>query len=385
MQLNATIARQIVERAMKIIKYSVNVMDEQGHIIGSGDPSRLNQRHEGAILALNDHRIVEIDHATSKQLKGVKPGINFPIIFQNKAIGVVGISGEPDSVRNYGELVKMTAELIVEQAALMAQIQWNKRHREELVLQLIEEGSELNENQLLSIAERLDLDLAQPRIAAIVKVYPVKGKNLSLDHLQRLVHLLEYPERDNLVGIASVSMNEVVVLKPITLSDNGWSRALEQKRVNQLMKRVTKEGDFTIRIALGDYFPSLQGLSQSFMTAKATMEAGNTINSKQENVLFYQDHILPVLLNGLKDDTWRQKQLQMPLVKLQQNDPRGVLIKTLKAFFVQNCDLAQTCEMLHIHRNTLRYRLEKIEQKTTLNFNNINDKTRLYLSVLNHS
>ncbi|MEH6531066.1 MAG: sugar diacid recognition domain-containing protein [Photobacterium frigidiphilum] len=385
MQLNATIARQIVERAMKIIKYSVNVMDEQGRIIGSGDTSRLNQRHEGAILALNDHRIVEIDDATSKQLKGVKPGINFPIIFQHKAIGVVGISGEPDLVRNYGELVKMTAELIVEQAALMAQVQWNKRHREELVLQLIEEGSELNENQLLSIAERLDLDLAQPRIAAIVKVYPVKGKSLSLDHLQRLVHLLEYPERDNLVGIASVSMNEVVVLKPITLSDNGWSRALEQKRVNQLMKRVTKEGDFTIRIALGDYFPSLQGLSQSFMTAKATMEAGNTINSKQESVLFYQDHILPVLLNGLKNDTWRQNKLQMPLVKLQQNDPRGILVKTLKAFFVQNCDLAQTCEMLHIHRNTLRYRLGKIEQETSLSFNNISDKTRLYLSVLNHS
>ncbi|MGF1872851.1 sugar diacid recognition domain-containing protein [Photobacterium indicum] len=382
MQLNATIARQIVERAMKIIKYSVNVMDEQGHIIGSGDTSRLNQRHEGAILALNDHRIVEIDDATSKQLKGVRPGINFPIIFQHKAIGVVGISGEPDLVRNYGELVKMTAELIVEQAALMAQVQWNKRHREELVLQLIEEGSELNENQLLSIAERLDLDLAQPRIAAIVKVYPVKGKSLSLDHLQRLVHLLEYPERDNLVGIASVSMNEVVVLKPIALSDNGWSRALEQKRVNQLMRQVTKEGDFTIRIALGDYFPSLQGLSQSFMTAKATMEACNTINSQQDNVLFYQDHILPVLLNGLKGDAWRQEQLLMPLVKLQQNDPRGVLIKTLKAFFVQNCDLAQTCEMLHIHRNTLRYRLEKIEKETSLNFNSISDKTRLYLSLL---
>jgi carbohydrate diacid regulator len=367
---------------MKIIKYSVNVMDEQGHIIGSGDTSRLNQRHEGAILALNDHRIVEIDDATSKQLKGVKPGINFPIIFQHKAIGVVGISGEPDLVRNYGELVKMTAELIVEQAALMAQVQWNKRHREELVLQLIEEGSELNENQLLSIAERLDLDLAQPRIAAIVKVYPVKGKSLSLDHLQRLVHLLEYPERDNLVGIASVSMNEVVVLKPITLSDSGWSRALEQKRVNQLMKRVMKEGDFVIRIALGDYFPSVQGLSQSFMTAKATMEACNTINSQQDNVLFYQDHILPVLLNGLKGDAWRQEQLLMPLVKLQQNDPRGVLIRTLKAFFVQNCDLAQTCEMLHIHRNTLRYRLERIEKETSLNFNSISDKTRLYLSLL---
>lgn len=33
MQLNTMIARQIVERTMKIIGHSVNVMDEQGLII----------------------------------------------------------------------------------------------------------------------------------------------------------------------------------------------------------------------------------------------------------------------------------------------------------------------------------------------------------------
>ncbi|GAL06521.1 sugar diacid utilization regulator SdaR [Photobacterium aphoticum] len=67
----------------------------------------------------------------------------------------------------------------------MSQVQWNKRHREELVLQLIK-GTELNEAQLLSIAQKLDLDLAQPRIATIVKVIPSAGEALSLEHLQRM-------------------------------------------------------------------------------------------------------------------------------------------------------------------------------------------------------
>lgn len=382
MQLNATIARQIVERTMKIIHHSVNVMDEHGRIIGSGDPSRLAQRHEGAILALNDNRVVEIDAPTAIQLKGVKPGINLPILFKQHVIGVVGISGQPDEVRNYGELVKMTAELIVEQAALMSQIQWNKRHREELVLQLIQQ-TELNEEQLLTIAERLELDLNQPRIAALVKVVPQAGKQLSLEHLQHLVHLLEYPERDNLVGIASVSRNEVVVLKPIKLDSEhkGWSRDLEQKRVDKLIRRIAKEGNFTIRIALGDYFAGLNGLAKSFMTAKATMETADFSHNSNQ-VLFYQDNILPVLLSGLKDDTWRYQQLNAPLELLAQHDLRGTLLKTLKVYFDQNCDLAQTCQTLHIHRNTLRYRLEKIEQETKLNFNNIADKTRLYLATL---
>ncbi len=304
MQLTSSIAKQIVKRSMRIIKHSVNVINEHGIIIGSGDPSRINGRHEGAVLAINENRIVEIDRATAKQLRGVKPGINLPIIFQHKVIGVVGISGDPAAVRNYGELVKMTAELIIEQSALTTQFQWNKRHREELVLQLIQ-GSQLNETQLESIAERLDLDLSQPRIAAVVKVDSYNGEHLSLEHLQKLVELLEYPERDNLVAIASVSMNEVVVLKPITLNDSGWSRQLEEKRIQQLMQHIDSEGEFTIRIALGSYFPTLQGLAKSFKTAKATMESA----AGKGNVLFYQDNILPVLFHGLKQDAWRYEQL----------------------------------------------------------------------------
>ncbi len=58
-------------------------MDEHGVVIASGEPSRLRQRHEGAILALKENRIVEIDSATANQLKGVRSGINLPISFMN--------------------------------------------------------------------------------------------------------------------------------------------------------------------------------------------------------------------------------------------------------------------------------------------------------------
>ncbi|MUI56150.1 sugar diacid recognition domain-containing protein [Aliivibrio fischeri] len=377
MQLTTMIAKQIVERSMKIIKHSVNVMDEYGVIIGSGDPSRLNCRHEGAILAINENREVEIDYSTAQQLRGVKAGINLPIVFQNKVIGVVGISGKPSEIQQYGELVKMTAELIIEQAALMTEIQWSKRHKEELVLQLIQ-PSDLNTQQLYSIAERLELDLNQPRIATIIKVDSFNGENLSLSHLQKLVHLLEYPERDNLVAISSVTLNEVVVLKPITLTDTGWNRSYEEKRIRQLFQRISHDEKFTIKIALGDYFPNLEGLAQSYMTAKATMSTANT----KHRILFFQDNKLPVLINGLKSDTWRMEQLKQPIVNLQKADPKGILLKTLRAFFNHNCDSAQTCKSLHIHRNTLRYRLDKINKETSLDINKINDSTYLYLASL---
>ncbi|MGS9154621.1 sugar diacid recognition domain-containing protein, partial [Salmonella enterica subsp. enterica serovar Infantis] len=89
-------------------------MDDHVVIIASGEPSRLRQSHEGAILALKEKRIVEIDSATANQIKGVRSGINLPISFHEKLIGVVGITGAPEEVRAYAELVKMAAELVIE-------------------------------------------------------------------------------------------------------------------------------------------------------------------------------------------------------------------------------------------------------------------------------
>ena len=51
---------------------------------------------------------------------------------------MIGISGEPAEVRAYAELVKMAAEMMVEQAALLDQHQWEKRYREELANQLLQ-------------------------------------------------------------------------------------------------------------------------------------------------------------------------------------------------------------------------------------------------------
>ncbi len=377
MQLNTLIARQIVERAKKIIHYSINVMDDNGVIIGSSDASRLHQIHEGALLAIHDNRTIEINDSVASTLTGVKQGINLPILYADKVIGVVGLSGAPDEVRSYGELVKMTAELIVEQAAMMSQIQWNKRHREELMLQLIQ-GSTLNENQLLSIAQRLDLNLAQPRVAAVIKVLPNPYDTVTLEHLQKLVHLLEYPERDNIVGIVSVSLNEIVVLKPITLVEDTWNHHEERKRAKKLLTRIKNECNFTIQMAIGEYFAGLSGLAKSYETARATLDANSSSNTP---ILFFQEHKLSVLISAIQNDPWRSTQLKAPLDKLVKADTKDVLVKTLEAFFEQNCDLAQTCERLHIHRNTLRYRLEQIENKTELEINKLEDKIQLYLAL----
>ncbi|MFP3498572.1 sugar diacid recognition domain-containing protein, partial [Pseudomonas sp. SIMBA_059] len=46
-ELDHDLAQDIVDRAMAILPCNVNVMDSQGLILGSGEPERINTRHEG--------------------------------------------------------------------------------------------------------------------------------------------------------------------------------------------------------------------------------------------------------------------------------------------------------------------------------------------------
>ncbi len=357
---------------MQIVDESVNVMDAQGQIIASGDLSRLGERHEGAVLALAENRVVEIDQSMANRLHGVRPGINLPIAFHQQLLGVVGISGAPETVRRYGEFVRMTAELIIEQAALLEEIQWDRRHREELILQLVKEPS--RSESLQSLARHLGIDLSLPRVVAIVSLR--EAEEAASGSLRELVQLLEHPERHNLVAISS--LQEAVVLKPIQLDEGVWQVELERKKAKELIERATRH-KFEVDIALGHYFPGVQGLAQSYQTATATLRAGR-IKHPGKRIYFYQDYRLAVLLDHCYSP-WKLEQLRAPLQKLQQQDPKKQLRKTLKHYLDQSCDLNHAARSLHIHPNTLRYRLNQIQQITALDLNQLDDLLQLYLAL----
>lgn len=79
LHLDSRMAQDIVARTMRIIDSNINVMDARGKIIGSGDTERIGELHEGALLALSQGRVVDIDDAAVHNLHGVKQGINLPL------------------------------------------------------------------------------------------------------------------------------------------------------------------------------------------------------------------------------------------------------------------------------------------------------------------
>ncbi len=372
MILEYQLAQQIVDRTMSIIDYNINVMNHAGIIIGSGQSHRLGQVHDGAILALKHGDSIELTEESCRSLKGVKPGINMLLHSNDQVVGVLGITGEPDNIRDFTKLLKMTAEMIIDQAALIEKLQWDRRHREEFITAWV--SNELSMQELESWAGKLSIDIRQPRVAVVIEFKNQKTPK-SLQSIRKVVDLLEYPQRDNLVAI--ISMNEIVVLKPCSAS-NKWDSHNESLRIDKLLSRLDDHNIDGFDIALGQVFESPWQIHRSYQSAKQTLLAGKS-HQPHKNKHLFEELRLPVLLAPL-NDFWQGAQLVSVIEKIKHKDKSGQLLKTLQALFEANGSISECSKLMFLHRNTLRYRLNKITEITGISTSDFVGLTELYIA-----
>ncbi|WP_345793561.1 sugar diacid recognition domain-containing protein [Thauera sp. JM12B12] len=375
--LDASLAQSIVDRAMQILQANVNVMDESGLIIASGERTRIGARHEGALLVLAQGRAVEIDEALASRLQDARPGVNLPLRAEGRVVGVVGLSGAPEQIRQHAELVRMAAETMLEQARLMQVLAHDARLREELVLQLIGMASATftRDDTAAEWARRLRVDLAQPRVALLIEI---GGATAAADAVlaaqQGLKRLLAASEPELLW--AAVSLGELAVLLPLPAAADAMARV--RARVEALQARLSADG-VGLRCALGGAFGGREGLVRSWQSARATLRVGRR-RQPAATLHCYTGLTLAVLLSGLAEG-WRADELQRPLQRLAAHDRDGQLRRTLAAWFAHGMKTAASAEALHVHRNTLDYRLRRIAELTGLDLGRLDDCLLLFIGL----
>ncbi len=380
LHMDAALAQSIVDRSMQIIDRNVNVMDARGIIIASGDRSRIGTMHQGALLVLDKQDAVEIDGEMARRLNGVKPGVNLPLRSQNNIVGCIGLTGEPGEVSRFAELVRLAAETMLEQARLMQLLVRDARLRETLVHSLLR-GEEITP-WLRTWAERLGIDLATPRVVAVIEM-TTGGADVKtvVAELERLHGLLNLPSHNNLV--ATISLNEIVVLKPALSGQGRWDLDAHRHRIEKLLSRMTEGTRLDLRIALGRYFPSEQNIPKSYQLAKATLAVGKR-RWPDRSVFLYDDLRLPVMLDTL-GQSWLIDDIGSPVDALIEADRSGQLVTTLNAWFEQNMHMGRTAEALGIHRNTLEYRMRRIREITKIELNSVEACFGLYLGCMSRT
>ncbi|NJP37557.1 CdaR family transcriptional regulator [Alkalicoccus luteus] len=331
-------AQQIVARTMEILPYNINVIRPDGTIIGSGNASRIGTIHEAARVVREKGTVVEITKEEEGLWEGAVQGINLPA-FQNGALAaVIGITGPPDDVRSFGRLVVMTAEMMMEQAVLLREMQVDERMREETALQLIDPDQTAGRT-----AERL--------------------KQLNIELVgKRTVVCFADPEPEQVKQAVQPMLYEDELL------------CLRQGRL-LLIVRAESDREITIRFRSVSSSQAAAGppvgLNELPKAAELAWTAAS-LPEQNERFLLYRDVDLEVLLyqSGRQD-------MNVPPWPLDHE-----LTETLKAYIFQNGRLQDTARVLHIHRNTLQYRLGRIRDISGRDPRQLKELLYLYAAML---
>ncbi|MDQ0198363.1 CdaR family transcriptional regulator [Neobacillus ginsengisoli] len=358
------LAEKIVQEVRKLIGEDIIVVNTDGFIIASTDKERVGTFHEGALIASKNKKKLIITIDDQKKLVGVKAGINFPIFFQHDVIGVIGITGNPSKVTLFGEIIRKMTELLISENYYSEQFDWHSRALESFVMDWVQ--SKERDSSFLNRARLLSINIEVARTVAIIELLGLNSP-LSREIWSSILNWTHQNSKE----VAVRTGNERIVLLLDCSSDT--SRLTIEKRLNHFIQYINK--NFGIQTCAGVGQAAVSGeVRTSYLQAERALK----IAKQEMNIIFDEDLTLEMVIGELSPKTKAEfiNRTIGPILSERQ------LLETIKELFKQNHSLKNTSEKLHIHINTLHYRLKKAEELTNLNPNNIRDLLTLYLSII---
>ena len=352
--------------ADKIIQVLKGMMDEQiiicdrnGIIIASTDSDRIGDYHEGSALVIKNKEQLIITKQLAMELKGVKTGINLPLIFNTTVIGVIGITGEIEKVKPFGEIVRKMTELLINENHFNEQMEFEHRAAENFVFDLLQ-NRKINRS-LLDRAETLGIILDGKK-QAIILAMNQESSTLQKQVWQYLNDLI--PEKDVLVRWGNNRLFWIHTLNKSNPIGPGFLKTIQE----------ACERNFSIEVNMGiGDAAEASGLYHSYEEALTAIDY-SPANSR---ISYHTDLQLELCLKDISDET-KKEFISRTLGDLMDHKQ---LLETLTKFLEKDSSLQQTTESLFIHINTLNYRLSKIRQITGLDPKRFKDLVNLYLAI----
>lgn len=138
----------------------------------------------------------------------------------------------------------------------------------------------------------------------------------------------------------------------------------------------------TVSIGLGNPYKDLKMMKQSLNEAELALETVKCKGLRNEVVHYRDIGIYGLLFSVQNKDMLKQYYLDN-LGPIADHDMinESNLFQTLETYLDENCNITVTAEKLFLHRNTLKYRIKKIEELLECDLHDFNDCANLKIAV----
>ena len=177
--------------------------------------------------------------------------------------------------------------------------------------------------------------------------------------------------------ITSVDESNVILIKALA-SEDGYER-LEQI-ANTVTDMMNTEAMLNVRVAYGTIVGELREVSKSYKEAKMALDVGKIFYAEKKVTayntlgigrLIYQ---LPINLCRLFIDEIFGSNVPAELDE--------ETLTTINKFFENNLNVSETSRQLFVHRNTLVYRIEKLQRSTGLDIRVFDDALTFKIALM---
>ncbi|UOR11460.1 PucR family transcriptional regulator [Halobacillus amylolyticus] len=251
--------------------------------------------------------------------------------------------------------------------------------REELLWKLLhhEYGSESQVRHDASLAK---LTLPE-RFSVVVFSLATPQHKYMLDYLEKTIYQSSSKKQ---IHYLKTEFQMILVLYGET-GEEFSSRNLAREIIEEVKNEAGEDPFYNFLIGVGKEYTTLDYLRKSFLEALEVIEIANFITPRPESMpreftkLGIYRYLATLYEKNSSEDYYSDD-----LLTLIQNDTEKQtdLLRTLEVYLANNGKGKQTANQLFIHPNTLNYRIKKIQELTTIDFNDFNMKTYLYTELL---
>ncbi|WP_278550734.1 sugar diacid recognition domain-containing protein [Cloacibacillus evryensis] len=396
-------AQEISEYLSSMMGRSIIITDINGIIIGSPAKERIGDFHPPSIPCVKYKKMSFDDAKAAKELGVWYPGSTVPLFYNGRVIGTAAIAGEPEVVMQFSLLVKNQIESMLREKILSPSLSSPQKKINELVRDIGVFDPNRDDHALLTKrAEQFGIELDQPH--GVIAVFFSNFRGLGLEknpvkisyesysdpiedeidyssmHGRVIVLLREiFPDPQNI--IASVARDRFVVIRPCDISDE---RHLEEdveasgESAEEIYNKL-KEASLETIIGVGHPAHNLFELPNAYRNAWDVVGIAEKL-SMPPGAYTFDRLLLEEMLISVKPH-FSLRFIEKRLAALGGDGDAHDLLDTFKVYCESFFSKQQAAEKLHLHRNTLSYRLQKIEERLGISMQDFKQVMAYYLAL----
>ncbi|HWO97301.1 MAG TPA: helix-turn-helix domain-containing protein [Bacillus sp. (in: firmicutes)] len=274
----------------------------------------------------------------------------------------------------------ISLELVKEQAIFDTQ----QRLKGELVTKLF--SGQMDET-LIQKAKNLNFDPARNYIAIIINLGDISNRQKHLGdsmirniiQVANQVFLEKYPQ-----GIAVRNDNQIVVLLSFhsRVSPSTIISQIKELANSFLQEIQLKNDELEVSIGIGRVKQGLLYVHRSLQEAAKCLKFIQSYNFENNKVLSYTDLGVQrfILQNSEEELVDFIHEVLGPLIEYEQSR-KGELLTTLFVYLERNQNVKKAADALHVHTNTLNYRLKRIEEILLINLTDSKQLFNIHLAL----